>query len=138
MNYFGPRKRQSDDRWDYTNRNANWIYPIGYCSNYTPLDSGLIKVSEQQAKDHTRFKDKYHTTGHATADEACECYKEYLLDRRFHVKEYSDTKHKCQVCGEWTQGYVQVGSYQTFDLCDKHANREEVSKLFEVWTSVES
>lgn len=138
MNYFGPRQRESDNRWDYTCRNDNWIYPTGYCHKFIPLNGGLMHVSEEQVVEHERFRDKYHTTGHDTPDEACECYKQYMIDQRFHIGKFEDSQHKCQVCGEWTQQYIQIGGYQTFDLCDKHANREEVEKLFTVWTSMES
>ena len=138
MNYFGPRQRESDKRWDYTCRNDNWVYPVGYCHEYRSLKNGLMPVSDEQEREHERFKDKYHTNGHVTADEACQCYKQYLLDRRFHTSQWAGTQHQCNVCGEWTQTYVQIGGYQTFDLCAKHANREEVEKLFDVWTSAES
>lgn len=82
------------------------------------------------------FKHKYHTNGHATLEEACECYKSYQLDHSLRMDQVtSSTMHKCQVCGTWTQAIATVGPWLHFYLCDDHRNREEVAKLFSIGES---
>lgn len=140
MNYEQPRQRQDDKRWDYTNRNDDRIYPIGYCQAFRELDDppGVIQASQEQIEEHRKFKDKYHTNGHATYEEACNCYKEYLLDHRLKDYHSKHEQHKCQVCGEWTDGGMEIGCYEIFYLCNKHANREEVEKVFTVGECIHS
>src|SRR4051812_48360403 len=58
MNYLKARQMQSTGKWHYTCRNDNFVWPQGYCAQ------------EGSA---------CHSTGHNTAEEACECYKQYQL-----------------------------------------------------------
>ncbi len=144
MNYYGPRQRESDKRWDYTCRNDGHIWPVGYCRKY---EEWWVRFEEQFG--HRPNQDeidrcianqhKYHSEGHATDDEACACYREYLLDHHLRLGlECSDAQYKCKVCGAWTSLYAEV-DMRHWTLCEQHNNREEVEKLFgkvgEIWSS---
>lgn len=131
MRHYAPRKRQTDGKWDYTCRLDDYIYPVGYCNEYREFNTDLIHVSESEIKEYAATKDKHHTHGHDTEEEACNCYREYLLDHRLRLgRKWDGAQHQCKVCGEWTQGYAEI-DMKTWDLCDQHNNRTEVEKLFE-------
>jgi hypothetical protein len=144
MNYYAARQRQSNKRWDYTVRNDEYIAPVGYCSKYYEWTEELFKrlgipENDPNIERARSFKHKHHDIGHSTEKEACECYREYLLDQKLKLMlEKSDVQHKCVVCGEWTTNYAEVDT-KYFDLCKDHNNREEVEKLFgvpgEIWKS---
>lgn len=133
MNHFKARQRK-DGRWDYTCRNDNYIFPVGYCDEYRPLDDRFPADPVYDAN-----KDKHHTSGHATPEEARECYNRYLLDQQLRLNlESTDTQRRCQVCQEWTSLFADLDCH-IYELCEKHNNREEVEKLFkgvgEIWSS---
>ena len=128
MNYYETKQR-TDGKWDYTCNNR----PTGYCCEFKPFDEGFVKnyhVSEAEVEKHNRFAHKYHSHGHDTEQEACECYKEYQLDHKLRFSKSESEQRKCKVCGEWTQNFAEVDC-RLITLCDKHNNREEVSKLYE-------
>lgn len=147
MNYYGPRQRQSDLRWDYTCYNdRTGVYPVGYCRSFpvfTESDVQTVFHGSEEARDRyieklEPFKEKYHRDGHGTEEEACECYRQYLLDQRLRLDLVDQhTKSKCVICGEWTQGRAEV-DMQQFVLCDEHRTREHVEQLFRVGTSISS
>lgn len=135
MNYYEPKQRAKDRRWDYTRNGA----PTGYCREYRELDSKLFPISEAEKEEYRGTAHKHHTNGHANELEARECYKEYMLDHKLRLNgTMANEQRKCQVCGEWTQKFAELG-ISIFTLCDKHNNREEVDKLFEppdmIWSS---
>lgn len=141
MNYLQPRQRVSNKRWDYTNMNDGVIYPIGYCREFKELDGYLMPVSEEQKEEHRKFKNKYHSNGHDTYEDACKCYKEYLLDHFIRIRENKDAQHKCKVCNEWTTQAVEVNGFGGgfFEyLCSKHSSREEIEKIFNVGECISS
>jgi hypothetical protein len=132
MNYYDARQRNEDKRWDYTCRNDDRIWPVGYCHTYVEpeeLDK-IWPMREEEREKHVANKHKYHTTGHATAEEACECYREYLLDQELRLGNKWDSQHHCEVCDAWTDMYAEVGHTKYMNLCEAHNNREEVEKLF--------
>ena len=98
--------------WHYTCRNDDSIWPVGYCSNNCP--------------------------GHATAEEAQEHYKQYLLDERVYISTNDDTMRKCKECGEWTSDMLMVDGWPRFDLCKAHQIREVYEKLVKVGSSASS
>lgn len=142
MNYFSARQRQ-DERWDYTCMHGQ-IYPVGYCRPWRDwTDEELARIG--WSRDHPGlvrdrdFAHKHHGDGHTTSEEACECYKEYLLDHDLHLmKEDGDTQRRCEVCGRWTQLYAVLKMHVWY-LCEEHNSREAVEKLFptpgEIWSS---
>ena len=145
MNYYAARQRK-DGRWDFTNKNDGFIVPVGYCHQYHPLTNGSLKglypqeYLEQKEKEREIFKHKYHMDGHTTEQEACECYRKYLLDTTLYLDGKSnDTQRKCKICEEWTNQYAIVDGGYMYDLCDLHRTREIVETLFgsvgEIWSS---
>lgn len=129
MNYYEPKQRQSDGRWDYTRNNL----PTGYCREFKPFDKEFVEkyhISELDAEKHNGFSHKYHSDGHNSSDEACDCYKEYQLDHQLQLDhEDKNQQRKCQVCGEWTTKFALLDC-SIFQLCDEHRNREEIAKLY--------
>ncbi len=141
MRHYYSRQR-ADGKWDYTCGDR----PIGYCQGYHPYDEKMVNMLGQDEVDRLNAimeqrKDLYHTCGHNTEQEACECYKQYMLDHHLHLNpKQKDPQQlvKCKVCGEFCSGHAMVGSYTIFRLCEKHCNLEEVSKLYSVGESWES
>ena len=142
MNYLAPRQRKADGRWDYTYNGVPW----GYCREYTPLkDDGSILPAEIAKRENEKMQPligNFHSDGHATEDEACDCYKRYLLDTALRLcpEEPADANQqsRCEVCKKFTACYAQVGAYRLFHLCPEHQTREEVAKLLSVGESWES
>lgn len=150
MNYYEALQRQTDKRWDYTRRNDGHVIPVGYCRGWD--ESTREELVEQhgtdrgemfhQAQEERRVhQDRYHDDGHETAEEACECYKRYLLDNRvnFEFGTTEDTQHRCEVegCENWTQKVAMV-DHRTYNLCDEHRNMEALEGLVVVGSSVSS
>ena len=144
MNYYKARQRQSDGKWDYTCGHDGGgmypVYPIGYCTALPNItDASIYPFSPEEIQLFQENVSKFHTSGHNTPEEACECYKQYCLDfhSRFGIED-NHVQKKCKVCGEWTTLYALVDS-SVFQLCEKHNNRDEVEKLFktpgEIWSS---
>jgi hypothetical protein len=162
LNYAQARLRQSDGRWDWTVRNDDLIRPTGYCRGWddTPLDEVAARIGmplamlEQDRAQHEPFRDKYHTDGHATKQEAERCFRDYQLDHELHeLRGPSDEQHRCQAmwryvdkeqqgrvvatvehyepagpesCMQWTQHAMAIGGYSTdlTWLCDGHRKRD--------------
>ena len=118
--------------------NDGHIWRVGYCQPYKEWgDDPWIRESDRA--DHVATKDKHHDDGHATAEEACGCYRQYLLDHHLRLKgAWENVQHKCEVCGEWTALYAAV-DYQTWNLCEQHNTLEVVDGLLEppeeIWCS---
>jgi hypothetical protein len=140
MNYYDARQRQSDGKWDYSVMNDGHVHPAGYCSTWPvkncEKNETVVWLPKEEWDKHRKEifakQEKYHDHGHATHEEACECYRQYLLDSslRFHEPEKElDTQYKCEICGAWTQCYAIVEMSQ-WNLCKEHLNRESVEKLF--------
>ena len=138
MNYYKARQRK-DGRWDYTCMNDGHILPVGYCSPYRE-PNGEWYWNQNSIKKYQAEKEFHHEDGHATEDEACECYRKYLLDTTLLLGHCSaSTQHKCRVCDKWTNRYATVDGGHIYNLCEEHNNRVEVEKLFEapgeIWSS---
>lgn len=144
MNYYAPRQRQSDGRYDYTVRNDHHTYAVGYCAGW-PSDEELTQASAQVGEVYDAemarlgpFRDRFHRDGHVTEGEACACYRRYTLDQRLRFGELADQQRHCAECGSWTQGYASVGSSTLIFLCGNHQTREIVEKHFEGTTTMMS
>ena len=142
MNHLCAKQRLHDGRWDYT-RNG---FPTGYCHKYKRLfESGGVLPPEVAQRENERmepFVSKFHDDGHETAEEARECYKQYLLDTRLHLvteePENASQQHRCQICQKFTGCHASAGPYRLFTLCPEHQTREHVASLLEVYESWES
>jgi len=130
MNYYMARQRKDSLRWDFTCKNDGRIFPVGYCAGG--------QVWCQAKGEHA---DKYHDGGHATAEEAAECYRQYQLDNhlRFDAGEGARVLRVCEHpdCEEFTGGTASV-QYKVLNLCDAHRTREVVEQLYEAATQITS
>lgn len=138
MNYYSAMQRRSDNRWEYTcNSRAT-----GYCKEYSDPDtwqSVRKYMSDEEVEQIRSFKEKYHNHAHETEKEACDCYKEYMLDHRLKLgMKDNNTQRKCENCKEWTQCMAGVGFYRMWNLCEKCQTREIISELYSVGESWES
>lgn len=111
MNYYDARQLESGPnagKWHYTCRNDGRIWPVGNCAE--------------------------GCQGHDTAEEACEHYRQYLLDRLRFLDdvENAPSLHRCDApgCGAYTSGGVDVRGSLRFTLCAAHRNRETVALLY--------
>ena len=108
MQYYSARKLKETGLWHYTVGS----HPVGYCADDCP--------------------------GHATEEEACEHYKQYLLDKRMRPGTLSNQMLRCRECKEFTDGVVHIGAYQMFILCPAHQGKETVAKHLRIGESWES
>ena len=139
VNYLKARQRAVDKRFDYTQMNDKIVWPIGYCAGYreyTLEERNAFCMSDKWYEEYESRKSQYHADGHVDAEEACECYKRYLLDSSLHYGV--DTKKKCEVCKEWTDKRTMIGGYTSFVLCETHTTRAVIASLFTVGESWES
>src|SRR5205807_6842276 len=123
MNYYDARERQRDGKgtgiFDYTCMNDGKIWPVGYCGGEWKRDKRQSWMSDDDWKRNQEWEDeeertgrvtRYHSDGHPDKESACNCYKGYELDHHLHLDiESSDTQHKCEICGGWTQMGAEVG-----------------------------
>lgn len=133
MNYYGARQRESDQRWDFTCKNDDRIWPVGYCHEYREWTAARLSWVRDEAEaaaqavrleaEQAPLRDKYHADGHATADEADRCFYDYQLD---HLRplEFSGAQYPCAVCGAWSQQGLEAEQLSDAILCADHANRE--------------
>lgn len=142
MNHKCALQRKSDGRWDYTYNGA----ATGYCSGpYEPMKETAAITQDMADRWNEKMQPhahKFHEDGHATEQEARDCYRQYMLDSSLFLpaKEPPNATQaqKCQVCGVWTACIATVGSYSMFFLCPEHCTREHVEKLYRVGESWES
>lgn len=72
--------------------------------------------------------------GHDSPEGAREHYRQYLLDTAAYDGVWADVWRVClgPDCGELTNKYASLGPgrFITFDLCNRHRNREVLDSLF--------
>jgi hypothetical protein len=137
MNYYQPRQRKTDMRWDFTSMNDGHVWPVGYCDGDFDkvkkriLDCDILPNREAEVVKLEKFASKFHSNGHATCDEAVECYRQYQLDQHLRLNKHENPAElrRCAVCGTWTGHHADIGM-TTFDLCDQHLGRNWVEELF--------
>lgn len=141
------RQRQGNHRFDMTvsSDEEGWAHPIGYCAGWKGdpdeaekarleklFGEGFAERLQAELEGKRQFKDKYHNEGHATAEEAYACYRQYELDNELRFWESKAEQKKCQVCEEWTTHRAELGHFhREFVLCLKHATREHVVLVME-------
>lgn len=128
MNYYQARQRQTDKRWDYTCRNGEHIFPVGYCQAWRDFDPPY-----NQGEQYERYlanKEKYHTGGHDSAEDAERCYYTYLHENRMRTVAMGTTQVRCDYpdCQTWTSEGISV-EYALAMLCSAHRNKEGWMKV---------
>jgi hypothetical protein len=151
VNYYAARQRLSDGRWNYTMTNDGRTQAVGYCCAYRPFGADdLLAIfcgdagrMAQENEEHGRHAGKYHSDGHASSEEACDCYRKYLLDHqsRLHAlcKDDAEELHRCAICNDWCANMGKVGHLSHWFLCDAHLTQQSLEELFpsvgESWSS---
>jgi hypothetical protein len=124
-----PMQRKGDGRWDYTvsSDEEGWAHPDGYCAGWPfhGVTPQFVPAQEWQraAAAALPFRAKYHTDGHATAEEAVRCHQEYELDRELRVFTRTDEQRRCVECNTWTARVVEVGTFRRWHICEGHDAR---------------
>ncbi len=146
MRYYCARQRRVDDNWEFTIEFNGLSYPIGYCIGVPNLDSeSLIEaLGSKESPAYKYYRDyvishltSFHSFGHHSKEEACNCYRKYLLDTRLELDHVvSGPRRRCQVCNELTHMMATVDTTHYY-LCDDHRTREMVERfcppVFERW-----
>lgn len=135
MNYYKARQRLGDKKFEFTCRNGEQTWPVGYCRkfrSYTPSEISEWHVPVEELARHQANESKYHDCGHDTEKEAEDCYRKYILDNRVrYTDDVADppTMTKCKVCGKFTSGYAEIDHGEIYSLCKEHRNRETLDKI---------
>ena len=136
-----PLQKQSTGRWDYTvsSDDEGWAHATGYCAGWRDPDEtdswlkrhygASMKVRPEEREKLHRFRDKFHSDGHATAEEAEACHDEYELDFELRFREDQDVMKRCAVCGEFTTGRADLGEFRRYAACKEHQTREAVKEV---------
>jgi len=126
MIHYKARARAKDGRFDYTAAYGHGgIIPVGFCKAWTDPATWGLPLSDAYISQYNSHKDRFHSDGHATAEEAEHCHYEYEL--AMEVSEFSgpnDTLHRCTFpgCEIFTSLGLRIGGFRSFDLCDQHRN----------------
>lgn len=137
MRHLGPRQRQSDQRWDYTCKIDDYVYPIGYCAGWSEevieTDPELKALILAAIEEKRPFQHKYHTDSHETSHEACLCYRAWLIDHRIRWRTEEGVQRRCDApdCDKWTHVSSDVNDY-LIRLCDEHRTPEIISQVFPI------
>jgi hypothetical protein len=139
---YQPRRLGDGSGWHYTvaSDEEHWCHAVGYCGktfdalwperrpDAFPTDDAHYAALRAEA---LPFRDKYHRTPHATAEEAVACYREFLIDQELRITEDATTQAHCRVCQAWTTGRVTVGHSlsRRFVLCPAHQTRDVIADL---------
>jgi hypothetical protein len=127
--------QRPDGRWHWTINNPRC--PKGYCRGWQDwtqeqadrIGMPLEYLQKKQEEEDGPFREKFHTDGHETKEDAERCYYEYCLD---HAREGTMSDQQCHCrfpdCEEWSQKYLGNpgldGIFNLVVLCDEHRNRE--------------
>lgn len=113
MNYYQPRQLRGPDGqalplWHYTCQNGARIWPVGACAISCP--------------------------GHATADEAREHYRAWLIANADMDGMQVEPWGPCLVCQKRTPHVVALGPgrMDLYALCDEHRTREHLATVVEL------
>jgi hypothetical protein len=144
-----------EGRWFYACRNPQkGTFPVGYCAgwHYDQWIEEASTILPPDVDDHAHakliglaqellpFKAKFHDDGHATEQEANECYRQFQLDTGLAFsRPVSGELHACEVrgCQNCTTNSASLHDAicTTWYLCDDHLNRETVEKLYNMTES---
>jgi hypothetical protein len=155
MNYYAAREiadanGKPSGRYHFTCENDGRIWPVGYCASRwgCPSCKGLSGKLRPDVACATCGSTGLVPAdplclGHASAEEAREHYRQYLLDCRLHLGSCPETElHKCEFpdgCETFTRHSLTVDHGSTWYLCDEHRLRSVVGRLYpevgEIWSS---
>jgi hypothetical protein len=135
MNHYAVRKRECDGRYDFTCQNNGAVWPVGYCCHFIDLteeEQQKYCLSDERLEIFRSHANKHHSSGHATPEEAAECYRQFMLDQNLWINLRSEELLRCLVCQTLTHSRVRIGSIDYWPMCETHNNRAEVEQLYPV------
>lgn len=134
---YMPRQRKSDMRYDYTvsSDEEGWAYPTGYCGGwrdpeeYNKKYGAMGGFSASEIEKTRAHRQNFHEDGHATAEEAEECYLNYQLDFDVRWSEVEPSR-KCAVaeCAELATWVARMEPFHRFFFCPAHQTRDDLKK----------
>lgn len=131
MFHFAPRLRRMDGRFEYTVACRGVSVPVGYCKAYVPYTSAQAHWLGRTLDELERGDPfSYHSEGHATKEEACACYRRYLLDTSLKFYRDSDVLARempCHVCRLPTLWIGEIPFLGRWHLCPHHQIRDVLS-----------
>lgn len=137
MKHYYARQRHYDRRWEFVVESDELVHSIGYCVGVIDLDDqGLIEslggkdsIAYLYYANRVRpFLEWFHVNGHETKEEACACYRKYLIDSSADFNVRLIDSDNCAVCGARTMYGATVGAL-SYSLCDIHRNKNDVGLL---------
>ena len=152
IHYKARQQRGADGQgtgvWKYTAAQGDRVFEVGYCSatelcpdcaGQSPYRGGA-EAACARCGSTGLIPAANPCPGHATAAEACQHYKQYLLDQAkfFGPKTTEWPKEKCEVddcSAEATHCAAIPGEFRRWQLCAAHANRDQLDKLLSVGES---
>lgn len=147
MNHYAARQQQSTLLWHYTCANGDNIYPVGNCGRYrlcAACDGRCSDCLACQGNGVVLAPTVERCPGHVTAEEACEHYRQGLLDEALFSKksiEEAWPQRKCEAdCDRVATHVARTPGrhYARHEFCEAHCTREELSRLVtvgECWSS---
>ena len=140
MKHYYARQQTDGYRWEFVVDDDGLIYSVGYCSGAPDFDDPALIESlggkGSEAYRWYRFRvepwiSRYHKNGHDSKDEACACFRMYLLDYHTDFSVELGQMCECMICAQPTHlGAMVYG--QAYVLCDQHRNRDELNGLMPV------
>ena len=137
MNYYDARQLSDGGGWHYTSLNRReGTHAVGYCSRFHPCrecgDQGQPECPFCAGRGYVDLGEQHYKTHvHATAEEACECFRRYLLDGQ-HEEVYSDwTGCEWEGCDTPTKRGLATRPPlgHGFALCNEHRTSENLEVL---------
>lgn len=106
-------RQRGDGRWELTDDAAGTPVVVGFCAGRAAIPDRLA-----------RYRDEFHTDGHATRADAEACFRRYLLASDLRLVRFAKPR-ACLVCGIDTPTGGGCNG-EEFALCTTHRTRTEV------------
>lgn len=125
--------QRKDGRWDYSAETDGESRPVGYCAGWSEVSDAEEAATPGLRKEREKLranKAKFHKGGHDTLEEACACFRGFLLDTTRRAKA-SPQLHPCDFpgCQGSSDAGVTVDGELRWHLCKPHRNREAFELL---------
>lgn len=140
MKHYHAQQRSSDYRWEFVVDDDKLTYQVGYCVGVIDLEDPDL-IDSLGGRDSVAYKyyvanvtpnlHSYHVNGHDTKEEACACYRKFLLENRTSLNIRLTEAADCVICGSRTV-YGATVDGADYLLCDSHRNLNELGGLMPV------
>lgn len=136
INHFKPRQLL-DGKWHYANEQDKIrVQGVGYCQQWVPWEEFWLDITGLTPEDyvlHDKYKYKHHVLGHDTPEDACECYRMYLIDHaRFGEKTRIKAISTCMACKNKNGCYSIIVAGDEYVLCPDCCDTKGLERCFPV------